>query len=89
MHSLRVPYFFFTNNTGDPQGDTLGLIYPFSNKSCICIFSSISLGVLILYGALDIGVEQARDQLRSQYLFLEVEPGISSGKTSLNSWIFG
>lgn len=29
MHNLNVSSFFFTNNTGAPQGDTLGLMYFF------------------------------------------------------------
>ena len=42
MHILRLPSFFLMNKTGDPQGDELGLIYPFS----IHLGSKRVLGVL-------------------------------------------
>jgi len=89
MHSLRVPYFFFTKNIGAPQGDTLGLIYPLSNKSYICIVSSISSGVLILYKALEIGAESDMRSLEKSISLLGGRPSISSGKMSLNSWSIG
>ncbi|MFS7943223.1 hypothetical protein Hanom_Chr06g00497731 [Helianthus anomalus] len=40
MHILNVPSFFFTNNTGAPQGEELGRIKPFSKSSCSCFDSS-------------------------------------------------
>lgn len=44
------------NSTEAPYGDTLGLIYPLSRNSCSCNFNSTNFWVLILYGAMDIGV---------------------------------
>lgn len=34
------PSFFFTNNTGAPYGDVLGLMNPFANSSSSCFLSS-------------------------------------------------
>ena len=56
MHKLNIPSFFFIKSTSAPQGDTLGHMYPFLNNSSSCICNSFNLGVLILYGSLEIGV---------------------------------
>ena len=53
MHSLKVPFLSFTNNTDAHQGETLVLIYFLSINYCSCVFNSTNYGVLILYGALD------------------------------------
>ncbi|KAJ0533507.1 hypothetical protein HanIR_Chr09g0409141 [Helianthus annuus] len=42
MHILKVPSFFFTNNTGAPQGEELGQMKPLSKSSCSCLDSSSS-----------------------------------------------
>jgi hypothetical protein len=55
MHNINVPYFFFTNNTGAPQGDTLGHIYPFFKIYSSYICNSFSSSVLIMQGVFDIG----------------------------------
>ena len=54
MHILIEPSFFFTNNTGAPYGEMLGLIKPLSNNSCNCILSSPNSAGAILYGAIEI-----------------------------------
>lgn len=56
MHSLKVPSFFFTNNTGAPQYDTFVLINPRSNGSCNLDFSSFNSIRAILYSAIKNGV---------------------------------
>ena len=48
-----MPSLFFVNNTCAPQGNMLGLIYPFSNISFNYSFNYTNSGVLIQYGALD------------------------------------
>ena len=63
MHNLRVPSFFFTNNTSAPQGDTLGLMYPLSSISFNYDFNSTSSGVLIVYGAFDVGVTHGTNSM--------------------------
>ncbi|GKC50336.1 reverse transcriptase domain-containing protein [Tanacetum coccineum] len=47
-----LPSFFLTNKTGAPQGETLGLIKPFSNISCNCSFNSFNSTGAIRYGSL-------------------------------------
>jgi hypothetical protein len=48
MQSLKVPSFFFPNNAGAPQGDTLGHIYAFFKSSSSYTRNSFNYGVLIL-----------------------------------------
>lgn len=36
MKILHEPSFFLTKTIGDPHGDVLGLINPFSSNSCTC-----------------------------------------------------
>ncbi|MFS8024697.1 hypothetical protein Hanom_Chr16g01466431 [Helianthus anomalus] len=55
MHILKVPSFFFTNNTGAPQGEELGRMKPFSKSSCNCFDSSSSSDGAKQYGARAIG----------------------------------
>ncbi|KAJ0439109.1 hypothetical protein HanHA300_Chr16g0621591 [Helianthus annuus] len=50
-----LPSFFFTNNTGAPHGETLGLMNPRSRSSCNCSFNSFNSNGAIRYGALEIG----------------------------------
>ncbi|KAI8577647.1 hypothetical protein K450DRAFT_251072 [Umbelopsis ramanniana AG] len=52
---LIEPFFFFTNRTGVPQGDELGLIRPNFWSSDSCFFSSSSSAGLILSGGRLIG----------------------------------
>ncbi|MFS8009652.1 hypothetical protein Hanom_Chr14g01287461 [Helianthus anomalus] len=55
MHILNVPSFFFTNNTGAPQGEELGRIKPFSKSSCSCFDSSSNSDGARRYGARAMG----------------------------------
>ncbi|MFS7963364.1 hypothetical protein Hanom_Chr08g00737211 [Helianthus anomalus] len=48
---FTVPFFFFTNNTGAPQGEELGRTKPFSKRSCSCVDSSSSSVGARRYGA--------------------------------------
>ncbi len=36
MHILHEPSFFLTKTIGDPHGDVLGLLNPFSSSFCTC-----------------------------------------------------
>src|SRR3954470_22464430 len=56
MHILSVPSFFVTNRTGQPHGDELGRMKPFSNEASSWVFSSANSCGTILYGRLEIGV---------------------------------
>ena len=42
MHILIDSSFFFTNNTGAPYGEILGLMKPLSSKSLSCAFKSFN-----------------------------------------------
>ncbi|MFS7966851.1 hypothetical protein Hanom_Chr09g00778721 [Helianthus anomalus] len=55
MHMRKVPSFFFTNNTGAPQGEEIGRIKPFSKSSCSFFDSSSSSVGAKRYGARAIG----------------------------------
>ena len=60
-------------------------MYFFSNNSCSYIFSSDIYGMLIMQGVWDTGTAPGtRSIVKSMSLF-GGSPGISSGKTSLNS----
>ncbi|MCI91712.1 hypothetical protein A2U01_0113006, partial [Trifolium medium] len=56
MHRRILPSFFFTNRTGAPHGDTLGLTNLFSNSSSNCSFNLSSSAADIRYGAIEIGL---------------------------------
>ena len=56
MHILKLPSFFFTNNTGALHSDKLGLIKPLSVSSYNCCFNSFNLVGDKQYGALEMGV---------------------------------
>src|ERR1041385_7048105 len=43
MHILSVPSLFVTNRTGQPHGDELGRMKPFSNKASSWIKASSAL----------------------------------------------
>src|SRR3954470_18314227 len=81
MHILSVPSFFVTNRTGQPHGDELGRMKPFSNKSSSWVLSSANSRGAILYGRLEIGtVPGTRSTMNSTHLSGGT-PGSSSGKT--------
>jgi len=82
---LLLPSFFFTNNTGAPQGETLCLINPLSEYSCNCFFSSASSMGAIRYGALKIGVVSGMTSIENSRTRSGGNSGRSSGNTSKNS----
>src|SRR3954469_14795422 len=82
MHILSVPSFFVTNRTGQPHGDELGRMKPFSNKASSWILSSANSCGAILYGRLETGaVPGIRSTMNSTHLSGGM-PDSSSGKTS-------
>jgi len=56
MHNYIVPSLFFAKSIGAPQGEIVECIYSFFNNSYNQFFSSFNLGLLTLYGVLDIRV---------------------------------
>src|SRR5262249_37601905 len=89
MQSRRDPSFFFTNKTGAPQGEVLGLMNPWSSNSCNCSFSSLSSAGAILYGGKEIGVVPATMSIQNSISLSGGSPGNSSGKMSRNSLTTG
>ena len=89
MHNLNDPSFFFTNNTGAPQGEELGLMNPLSNRSCNCVFSFFNSAGAIRYRAMDIGfIPGMRSMLN--YTFLSGgKLGSSPENTSVNFFTIG
>jgi len=65
MHNLRIPSFLFTNNTEALYGDVVCQIYPFSNNSSSCVFSSLSSTGVIQYGALKMGVARSTESMQN------------------------
>ncbi|KAJ0575668.1 hypothetical protein HanIR_Chr05g0215391 [Helianthus annuus] len=89
MQSLIEPSFFFTNKTGAPQGETLGLIKPSSNNSCNCSLSSLSSRGAMRYGALEIGSAPGIRSIVNSTSRSGGSPGSSSRNTSGNSRTIG
>src|SRR5262249_4571893 len=89
MQSRRDPSFFFTNKTGAPQGEVLGLMNPWSNNSCNYSFSSLSSAGAILYGGKEIGAVPATTSIQNSISLSGGNPSNSSGKTSKNSLTTG
>jgi len=89
MHNLSVCSLFFTNKTSAPHGDTLELMYPFSNFYLSCIFNSIKSRVLILYGTLDVGVAPGINSIENSTSLWGGNPGIYSGNISWNWFKMG
>ncbi|GKF24428.1 hypothetical protein Tco_0076750 [Tanacetum coccineum] len=56
MHIRKDPSFFFTNKTGAPQGEELGLMKPLFVSSYSCSTSSFISDGANLYGARATGV---------------------------------
>jgi len=82
MHNLKVPSFYFKNNTSVPQVDTLGLIFLLSIISLSCSFISTNSRVLIMYGALDVGVASNINSIEKFASLWGSNSGISIGNTS-------
>ena len=82
MHILIVPSFFFTNYTGAPHGELLGLIKLLSSNSCNCSFNSFNSVGAIQYGAIDIGFVPGNKSILNSISLSGTNHGKSSGKTS-------
>ena len=80
MHNLIVPYFFFTNNTGAPQRDTLDRMKPLSTKSCSWVFNSFNSIGAILYDDMEIGAEPGNTSIPNSSSLSGGNPDKSSEK---------
>src|SRR6266487_136197 len=89
MHNLILHSFFLTNNTGAPQGDTLGRINFFSNNSSSCFFNSFNSDVDIRYGAIDIGLVPGTKSILNSTSLSGGTLDTSSENTSKNSLTTG
>jgi hypothetical protein len=80
---------------GQPQGDELGRINPFSSRSCYWVLSSASSFGGIRYDLLEIGAIPGFNSITNSTSLSRGNPGRSSEKTSGNShttgisWISG
>ena len=88
-HIRMLPSFFFTNNTGAPQGQTLGLMKPLSSSSCSYSFNPLNLVGAIRYKALEIGLEPSNSSIEKFISLSGGNPDKSSGNTSGNSLTTG
>ena len=84
-----VPSFFFTNNIGVPQGDTLGWMKPLSTRSCNYVFNSFSLVGVILYGGIKMKVDSSKGSIPNSNSLSSDNLGKSSKNTSKNSHTIG
>ncbi|KAK4737145.1 hypothetical protein R3W88_000842 [Solanum pinnatisectum] len=84
MHILRELSFFFTNNTGAPHGEILGLMKPLSRRSFNCSFNSLSSAGAILLGGIEIGWVSGRRSIPKSISLSGGTPRRSSGNTSGN-----
>src|ERR1044072_475250 len=84
-----LPSFFFTNNTGAPHGDTLGLTNFFSSKYSNWLFNSANSDADILYGAIEIGLVPGTRSIENSTSLFGGALGISSGNTSGKSHTTG
>ena len=89
MHKRIESSFFLTNNTGAPQGDTLGRMKSLSNRSCSCDLSSFSYAGAMQYGSLEMGPVLGSRSIPKSTSRDGGIPGRSSGKTSINSFTMG
>jgi hypothetical protein len=70
-----------TKIVGHTHGDELGLMDPFSNKSCSCVLSSASSLGGIRYDLLEIGVVPGFNSITNSTSLSRGNPGKSSGNT--------
>jgi hypothetical protein len=81
--------------TGQPQGEELGRINPFSSRSCNWVLSSTSSFGGIRYDLLEMGAVPGFNSITNSTSLSGGNPDRSSGKTSGNShttgisWISG
>ena len=89
MHILKLPSFFFTNNTSASHGDELGLMKPLSVSSCNYFFNSLNSAEDKWYGALEMGVAPRTRSMPNSTSRWGGKSENSSGKTSTNSLMIG
>ena len=89
MHILREPSFFFTNNTGAPHGEILGLMKPLSTRSFNCSFNSLSSAGAILLEGTELGLESRRISIPNLIPLSGETLRRSSGNTFGNSQTTG
>src|SRR3954469_17763002 len=85
MHSLIVPTFFLTNNTGAPHRDTLFSMNFSSINSSSCTLSSTNSASDIRYDGIAIGVAPGIRSMVNSVSLTGGNPGNISGNTSWNS----
>ena len=63
MHILRDPSFFFTNNTGAPHGEILGIMKPSSSNSLSSSFNSFNSAGAIQLGRIEMRLGSGRKSI--------------------------
>ena len=96
MHRRIESSFILTNNTGTPQGDTVGRMKSLSNRSYSCDLSSYSFDLssfssagAMQYGALEMGPVPGSSSIPKSTAHDGGIPERSSGKTFGNSFTMG
>ena len=89
MHILRVPSFFFTNNTEAIHGDVLGWINPCFNKYYSWTFNSCNSAEAIQYRVFEIGSTPGNKSTTSSTSRLGGKVFSFSENTSRNSFTIG
>ena len=82
MHIRKDPSFFFTNKTGAPQGEKLGLMKPLLSSSFSWLDNSCISAGARRYGDLVIGVAPGIKSILNSTWHSGGIPGRSSGKIS-------
>ena len=89
MHNLVVPSFFFTNNTGAPQGDTFGQMKPLSTRSCNYVFNSFNSVEAILYDGIKMRANPSKRSMLNSNSLSSGNLGKSLKNTFKNSHTTG
>ena len=79
---LQKPFFFLTNENGEPRSETLDRIKTLSNRSFNCSLNSFNSSSVIFYGRIEIGRESEIMSVTKSISFSRGTPGRSSGYTS-------
>ena len=82
MHMRNVPSFFFTNKTGAPHGEKLGLMNPLLSSSFRWLDNSYISDGARRYSALATGVAPGIRSIRNSTCRADGTLGRSSGNTS-------
>ncbi|KAI3740182.1 hypothetical protein L2E82_30604 [Cichorium intybus] len=89
MHIRKDPSFFFTNKTGAPQGEKLGLMNPLLSSSFSWLDNSCISAGANRYGAFATGVAPGIKSILNSTCHAGGTPGRSSGNTSGKSQTSG